>query len=228
MINSFNYFSKYYDDFREVGKFYNTYEVPIGKEYIRNALNGLPKNIRYLELGVGTALWTIKVLELSRLNNKELEGVVVDESEKMLKITQDKLVNTKLQALKCDCKNLQLNNGRNSYDLILSALSIDYIGLKTYRDILNNYLAKDGIALFWLYDHRRYIGSKKYIIKNWEYENKIIRMKTHRIYAEEIESMFNYPQWLLSLEYVSLPVYNNTKRGLIFAKIQLNNLSLND
>ncbi len=219
MIDSFEQFAPIYDRFREQGAFYETFEVPICQELIDHALMRLPSEVRFLELGIGTGLWTAKLFDLAGRRGKSIEGLGIDSSESMLAVASGRLKGLKIKLLQADCMKLGQSGICWQANLVFAALSVDFIGLETYHRLLQGSLLPGGIAIFWLFDHERYTGSGEFVRKMWEVDGESIILKSHRTRLSELENRFSRPKWNLRVRRHVLPILAGIQRSLITGEI---------
>lgn len=219
MINSFEQFAPLYDRFREQGAFYENFEVPICKELIDHALVRLPSVMRFLELGIGTGLWTAQLFDLADGRRKSIEGLGIDSSASMLALASRRLIGRRIALFHADCRELGQTGMCWQADLVLAALSVDYIGLEIYERLLEGSLLPGGIAVFWLFDHARYLGSGELVRKVWEVSGESVILESHRTELSELENRFSHPKWKLRVRRHVLPVLAGIQRSLITGEI---------
>jgi len=142
-----------YDYWRESAEFFGIENAVVAP------MLGQQRAERVLDLGCGTGTWTRKVAEM--LPRSEVLGI--DSSEDMVEYAR-KVSDSRIRYLVGDCCNLVLP-GR--FDLIVCAMSADYIGFQCLRRTIVSALAKTGNAFWWVLDPTSYEIRHGQRLKRW-------------------------------------------------------------
>ena len=122
---------------------------------------------RALDIGCGTGIWTCILKQL----RPESECVGIDIAREMIS----------LAARECPARfeaadALAFRDGRR-FDLVISALSADYIGFPGFFATLAANLADTGIAYAWFLDPRRYPRVEGHRVKTWDVDGRPVRVE---------------------------------------------------
>ncbi len=218
-INNYDVFSGIYDEFRIQGDFFAQYELKFGSKFINSAFSRLPQKLNLLELGCGTGIWSKIIFEIAEENRKSLKCYLVEPSIGMIKKAKSKLENRNATFKNYDASSLLIKKINIKFDCIVSALSIDAIGINIFKLILNYYLKGDGIALFWIFNHERYNSITDKIVKVWTFNNKKIEIPSFKILKKDIIDTFDDLIYNLEIHEIKLPKINDISREIFFCEI---------
>jgi SAM-dependent methyltransferase len=150
-----------YDSWRVDSELYKEVEQP----FVLGVLRQLAFR-RALDIGCGTGLWTC---HLSRLR-PDSQSVGIDIDRNMVAYAS--------RICSATFKIGDANTFRDSvaFDLIISALSADYIGLSSFFTAVAENLSNTGVAYSWLLNPQRYprVGGRR--TKSWQVHGRVIQV----------------------------------------------------
>jgi len=225
IIQDFDSFSEIYNRWRLLGPFFKDYELKIGTGIVKIAAERFDntKNIKLLDLGCGTGVWTQFINDMF---NPRL-SIGIDSSSKM--IEKSKLNNKKGTIFfNCiECQQLIEENYYNvDFDLIISALSVDYIGIFTSINAIHSNLSKNGVGIFWFFDPERYTSQNSYVIKNWHFLDYDITLKSKKIEIKEINVVCENLGLHCQIFIKELPIVNRISRTLYYVVVSKSQIIL--
>lgn len=160
-----------YHRWRLESELYRTVESPILAPLLRAMAFR-----RALDLGCGTGIWTCFLKQIQ----PESEVLGIDIASDMLS----------LAARECTARfevaDALTFRDPGRFDLVISALSADYIGFPGFFTTLAANLADRGVAYAWVLEPTRYPRYGDYCLKTWEIDGRQIRVE---IPAYEIASV---------------------------------------
>ncbi len=176
-----NLFSaKAYHDWRVAGEFHQKIEKVLITPFLsRKKYNSI------LDLGTGTGLWANECKKI----NYSSRIIGVDVSSKLLQYgVEHSSEDICFQNIAAE----DYNSSRD-HDLIISAMSADYIGFRNVARCLRNNLASNGEALVWYLDPMHYKLQNNQRIKNWEIDGRNIQVSIlNHTLSDNITILQNY------------------------------------
>jgi SAM-dependent methyltransferase len=113
---------------------------------------------RALDIGCGTGIWTCRLKQ----HRPASECVGIDIAAEMISLAVRKC------SARFEAVDAMSFRDQNRFDLVISALSADYIGFPDFFRVVAANLADDGTAYAWFLDPRRYPRAGSRRIKTWQ------------------------------------------------------------
>lgn len=167
---------------------------------------------RILDLGCGTGLWSSI---LGRIKPNALI-LGVDISSPMISFAKRQHSGNNISFLEANCVNMHLGM---EYDLIISALSADYIGFEQIRKIILESMINTGTTLVWYLNPNRYHQVGNFRIKRWNIANQDIIVKVNYFNPESVVNILEQCGLSVLKSTISFSLSDNIQRELILLKI---------
>lgn len=224
MITTFDDFAIHYNSWRRTGFFYSDFEVPLANETLRNAVLRLHDKVDILDIGTGTGIWCEAATRIATQFHKLSSAIGIDTSKSMIAQALESSPGTAACYQHLDCISLD-NSSQfgHRFSLITLALSLDYIGIANAKVAVDNYLAEDGVAIFWIFDPKRYNSFSHVHRKKWSFAGLHVEFAVPAFSIEDVCRQFTGDRWNIHSERYALPYVDDVDRGLYFFAITRHN-----
>lgn len=217
MTSQFDYLAEQYDELRasEQSAFYQ-FELSVVDFHVVSILRGLARPTRILDIGIGTGVWTLRLLQLAKWFGLSAETVGIDTSPEMLGHAETRLSQYAVRLKQVECRVIPTCNAERHFDLILSSLSVDYIGAEVFASAVSRTLAQQGRVLLWLYDHSRYPGKGAIIRKTWRVGERLVQVSSNRTELDDVLAAFPTDRWRVGVWHYAVPTTPDQLRRALF------------
>jgi SAM-dependent methyltransferase len=194
-----------YDSWRESAEFFEV-ESTIVSPFLAQR-----KAKRVLDLGCGTGTWTRKTATI--LPASEVLGV--DISSPMINYAQQRSGHG-IQYLVRDCCRATLATG---FDLIVCAMSADYIGFDCLRRTIESTLDDDGVALWWVLDPSRYELRAGRRFKKWTVNGRTIEASAAEFDSQRVSRRFAEAHLHNNFDWFDVSLSDGKSRRLLISTV---------